>query len=57
MVAAFPEFRALLIIIIIIIITIIIYLVCRNWADTRWRQYVTLTLNITLTLSKTITAM
>ena len=30
---------------------IIIYLACRNWADTRWRQY------ITLTLPRQITAM
>ena len=31
------------------IIIIIIYLACRNWADTRWRQYIILTLLIQIT--------
>ena len=34
-----------------LIIIIIIYLACRNWADTLWRQY------ISLTLLRQITAM
>jgi hypothetical protein len=33
----------------IIIIIIIIYLACCNWADTQWRQYITLTLLIQIT--------